>query len=371
MDINTPYSSWKFVHHPDVMRELQAGSHPSPVQVHFVISDTCNHRCSFCAYRWDGYQSAENFLERDADGKVTNFNPKRQIPTDKAFEILDDCARMGVRAIQYTGGGEPLMHPEHARLFKRTLALGMDLALVTNGSLLTVPVMDLLGQAHWVRVSLDAATPHTYSELRRVGVGQFDKTVANIKQLVKVQRRPTSRSDLLVGVGFVVGHGNYHEAVDAIKLCADLGVDNVRISAAFTPEGIFYHSGYYEQLSEDLREAVAKYARPDFHIFNLFGDRIEDLKQRSPDYQRCYMMQLVPYIGADLNVYRCCMLAYNDQGLLGSIAERSFQALWQSDEVIADFAGFDAHDCPPCMFNRKNDFIGYCVVNDPQHVNFI
>ena len=60
-------------------------------------------------------------------------NPNRKIKTEKALEIIDDCAAIGVKAIQFTGGGEPTVHPDHLELFLYAQELGIKTALVTNG----------------------------------------------------------------------------------------------------------------------------------------------------------------------------------------------------------------------------------------------
>ena len=83
----------------------------APAQVQLILSDLCNHDCSFCAYRLSGYTSNMNFA--DVDG---NKNPRRMIPTEKALEIVKDCSTLGVQGLQFTGGGEPTVHPDHLHL---------------------------------------------------------------------------------------------------------------------------------------------------------------------------------------------------------------------------------------------------------------
>src|SRR3990167_8685596 len=99
------YSPNKASKHPASLAILQEGGQPNPIHVQLVISDLCNHRCGWCAYRLDGYSSNKLFKIIQPDGEVNN-NPNRMIPLEKVKEIVDDCAAMGVKAIQLTGGGE-------------------------------------------------------------------------------------------------------------------------------------------------------------------------------------------------------------------------------------------------------------------------
>ena len=159
------YSPYKAAHHQDRIEQIKNGDQPVPLQVQLIIADLCNHNCSFCAYRMEGYTSNKNFGEWDAVKGMINNNPNRMIPYEKCIEILDDCAELGVKALQYTGGGEPTVHPKHKELFQYTLDKGMDLALVTNGTIMRPGVPEILAQGKWVRFSIDAGKAKTYSEV--------------------------------------------------------------------------------------------------------------------------------------------------------------------------------------------------------------
>ena len=162
MDKQEAYSPFKVVHHMDRLMQLKNGEQPVPSQVQLVISDVCNHDCSFCAYRMSGYTSNENFGILDKVSQKVESNPNRKISYDKCVEILEDCKELGVRAIQFTGGGEPTTHLDHPKIFQKVIDLGMDLALITNGAILKPDVVDTLVHAKWVRFSIDAGTPEMY-----------------------------------------------------------------------------------------------------------------------------------------------------------------------------------------------------------------
>src|SRR6185436_8088075 len=114
------YSDLKALWHLPEMSALKEGRRFVPPHVQLILSDLCNQDCSFCAYRMSGGFSSEQFA-----GPAGEKNPNRKIPTDKAIEILNDCAALGVKAVQFTGGGEPTVHPEHMKLFNHALGLGL------------------------------------------------------------------------------------------------------------------------------------------------------------------------------------------------------------------------------------------------------
>jgi wyosine [tRNA(Phe)-imidazoG37] synthetase (radical SAM superfamily) len=189
MNREEAYSPFKVVHHMDKVSQLRKRMQPVPSQVQLVISDVCNHDCSFCAYRMSGYTSNENFGVLNNVSQQIDNNPNRKIPYGKCIEIIKDCKEMGVGAIQFTGGGEPTTHPEHSKIFQKVIDLDMDLALITNGAILRPDAIKTLVHAKWVRVSVDAGTSEMYSKIRNVKKGKFDRTLENISKLVEAKAK--------------------------------------------------------------------------------------------------------------------------------------------------------------------------------------
>lgn len=365
-----PYSPWKFIHHQDRIKQLKDGEQINPTFIMIIPSDLCNHDCSFCAYRMSGYTSNEWFGEKDPITGLVENNPNRMIPYEKIIEIIDDCEEMDVKAIEWTGGGEPTVHPKAREFFEYSLHAGRDNGLVTNGTVLRNGMPELLAQFKWVRVSIDAGTAQSYASIRSVPESFFTKSLENIGRIAEAKAK-SQTSDLVLGVGYVVTRENYREIDQAVKIYKDLGVDNVRISAVFTPEDAGYFEGIYEECRDAARDAVARYGDESFRVFNLFGDRLSDLEQGKPDYEFCGFQQIQSYIGGDLNVYRCCNTSYNPQGFLGSIKNQRFKELWASRQKKNAIGSFDARTCSRCQFNAKNKFINYVLEDDPEHVNFV
>lgn len=358
------YSPFKIVHHPEVLNALRSGQQPHPLLVQIVLSDLCNQSCSFCAYRMEGYTSNQNFGVLDVETGTVNNNPNRMLPAAKAIEILDDCRAMGVKAIEFTGGGEPTAHPAHLSIFEAALDRGLEIALVTNGMALGARADAVVGRASWVRFSVDAGSPQSYEAIRKVPGSMYSRVLDNIRRITSNRQRPQ-----IVGISYVVLKENWPEVLVAVERARDLGVDYFRLGAVFTPQDEAYYAGILPGVQE-ICAAAAAFATPTFTVFNQFSARLEDLYQHSPEYKFCGHMNVNTYIGADQNVYRCCALAYNDRGLIGSLKTRRFADLWSSKEKQDDFRRFDARSCDRCPFNAKNRFINYCLEPAPMHVNY-
>jgi hypothetical protein len=175
----------------------------------------------------------------------------------------------------------------------------------------------------------------------------------------------------VVGVGFVVNRENWREVYDAASRAKDSGVDNFRISAVFQNDGASYFEDFFVEASALCSRSKVDLEDAHFTVFNLFGDRVDDLVGGYPENPFCPFQQLCTYVGSDLNVYRCCMTAYSDFGLLGSLETSRFSDLWRSEAVKSKLLKFDARTCLRCMYNKKNDVIRYALSENPPHVEFL
>jgi GTP 3',8-cyclase len=114
------------------------------------VTDRCNFRCVYC-------------MPRETFGADHPFLPYSAILT---FEEITRLARifvgLGVRKIRLTGG-EPLVRRQLPRLVAMLAALGVEITLTTNGSLLAKHARALKEAGlHRVTVSLDSLDDATF-----------------------------------------------------------------------------------------------------------------------------------------------------------------------------------------------------------------
>lgn len=356
-----PYAHNKALVHTDRVSALRAGQHPYPTHLHMVLSDRCNLDCGYCSFRASGNPSTELFAERDEHGAVRNHNPHRYLDTDLALSVLDDCAAMGTRAVEFTGGGEPTMHPRADNIIRHAQMLGLDTALISNGVLL---FGDTAVRTQWLRVSVDAAMPATYARVRpsvNQRVNHFEKVTANIRHAVALRNK--LGTDCVIGFGFVVQRQNWCEIGAAAQLARDLGCDNIRISGAFLPGGADYHADYRDYALALEREAVGRFHEPGvFHVYDRLHETLDDMTTPLDD-GRCSYEHFTTYLGADANLYRCCVTAYTTRGLIGNVREAGgFRALWDSQQKRDAFDNFDARQCHGvCRFRETISAINAAV----------
>jgi MoaA/NifB/PqqE/SkfB family radical SAM enzyme len=335
--------------------------------VQLILSDLCNHDCVFCAYRISEGFSSEQFGEDT--GKGFTMNPNRRISTAKALEIVQDLAAVGVPAVQFTGGGEPTVHPDHLSIFRSALDQGLEVALVSNGSKLASGWQEVLPRMSWIRISIDAGSAATYSVVRRVPKTAFGKTLKNLETLAREIK--WQQSNCALGCSFIVTNENYQEIVEAAQIVKEAGAKHLRIAACYTTKGTEYYRLPLERYQEEIARAQACHQDPTFEVVNMFASRAEDLLAQSPDFSRCGYQQLNVYIAGNLRIYRCCTTSYTPHGEVGDLRARSFKDWLLSADSLRLYQEFDAHTCRSCPFAEKNRVINYMLDDRPTHINFV
>ena len=350
-----PYSNLKFIHHTDRIKSIN-GSIPAPVNVQLVISNACNLNCSFCYYRNGIFPPAQAGFRSVRDAII---------PRDKIFELIQDCGDMGVKSITITGGGEPTVHPDCERIFSWIIGSGLELGLNTNGVNLTADTFKLIEypQFQWVKLSLDAGTPETYSSIKSSSPDKFWKAYRNIRNFVEYKEY--YKSNITIGVGFIIVPENYHEVLPLAEELKQIGVDSFRIrSVAGTALRDFY--GDKVSVISDICKEAQKLSDGKFKVENLFVDDIKAIQHP----RVCLYQYLHTFIGADMNVNACCLYSFG-KGVKGSIANQSFKDFWYSDEHKNYLKNFNPMSCSTCDYLAKNELLEYIASPNPVNVNFI
>ena len=357
------YSYLKFMHHPEKIEQLRQGQHPYPLHIQIDPYNPCQHDCHWCAFRH----------HKDDDMNAL-FNASDWIRTPKMIEIIDSCSQIGVKSLEISGGGEPTLHPDIIPIILRAVEQNIEIGLVTNGCSpiwrkKRLEMIDALTSVTWTRFSLDAATSEVHQVVHATKKeDDFKQVLLSIKAL---------SGSCHVGVSFVALKENYHQILDATKLVRDLGANNIRITSAefMYKDGKpdpHYHDGHHHRVVE-LTERAKDLASDSFHVYSTIerADPIESFGHYVPG-DKCHYTRLKAVIGADLNIYVCCVLKYKPKGVVVSIKDQTLKKAWDSHELQQWHEDLNISEkCVVCSFKPKNDAMSYVLENAPEHVNFL
>lgn len=356
--MSSKYSSLKIFHYQDKLDSLSkdVADIKAPIHIRIKPTNVCNHNCWYCAYKSDNLQLGQDMVEKDF------------IPEDKMMEILDDCAEMGVKAITFSGGGEPFTYRYFVNTIKKIIDKKISFASLTNGSRLQGEIAELFAHhATWLRVSIDGYDDESYAKARDVKVGEFSKIINNMKNFSAL------KGTCALGVSFIVDNKNYTHIYEMVQLIKSTGANSIKISpcviANESKENDDYHSVIFDEVQSQIAKAKESFEDESFEIYNAYHLFEEEVNK---SYDWCPYMQILPVIGADLNIYPCQDKAYNlEVGLVGTIKDKSLKEFWFNDKNKF-FKINPSCDCRHrCVADEKNKMIlDYLNVNS-EHLSFV
>ena len=290
------------------------------------------------------------------------------IPKHKMFEILDDIADMGVKSVTLSGGGEPFCYPFLLDVTQKLIEHKIKFASLTNGSLLKGVIAETFAHnATWLRISMDGWDDASYAKYRGVQQGIFSQIMSNIEAFKRIN------GSCLLGACIIVDKINATHIFDFTKKLKDAGVNSVKISPVIVnnsgAENNIYHRPIFDVVKEQTQKAVDELTDAAFDVFDSY--HLLDNKF-TKEYSWCPYLQILPVIGADLNIYPCQDKAYNlEEGLLGSIRDCRFKDFWFSDKNTF-FKINPSRDCNHhCVANEKNTLILEYLNVDFNHCEFV
>lgn len=183
--------------------------------INWHVTEVCNYSCRYCFAHWsEGKRSRELLHDRAATRKLISELATFFTPRNQANPLSDRFAWSGVRL--NIAGGEPLLYsPEVLMLAVDARSMGLDVSIITNGSLLTpdlveqlAPLLSVLG------VSVDASRAAPNRAIGREDRKGRQLDLAQLADLLDLARRVNPA--LEVKVNSVVNAANVDEDLSGI-----------------------------------------------------------------------------------------------------------------------------------------------------------
>ncbi|MBR3644695.1 MAG: radical SAM protein, partial [Parasporobacterium sp.] len=250
------YSAVKIFRHTDILEKMEKGERFAPLYIRMKPANTCNHHCAYCSY---GQGQAD--MQTAVRDEINHLDV---IPWPKMQEILYDISDMGVKAVTFSGGGEPLTYPHIAECAAYLLEHHIDLALISNGQLLSGKIAEPFYHAKWVRISFDSIDADVYTRIRNISHRAFEQVCKNIQDFAA-----NKDEECVLGINFVIGKDNYDRVYEAAKILKGFGVNNVKF-AALIDNKPDYHRDIKDVVIEQIHRAIADFGDEHFKIINNY-----------------------------------------------------------------------------------------------------
>lgn len=338
MKDKTIFGNNKILQHIDRIQEYKKKGIVPPITMELDLTDYCNHKCPQCA-----------------GGRQQN-----KMSYESVEKYLWDISSYGTKAITFTGGGEPLIHPNALNAVATAKQLGMDVGFITNGGLLDKKKSQtLLNYCTWIRVSLDAYDAHSFEKTHGMPRSEYVKVRNNIMDLGMLKKRMDS--NCTVGVGYLTNKITKPGMIPTARELAWSGVDYLQ----FRP----FHGDFTS--IDDVIEDCKRFETKNYKVlastqkYSHFKDKFKR------DYSYCHGSNFVGVIQANSDVTLCCHTRGKKQYVLGNLKEESFKSIWEGEKKKKILEKLDVNKCVPyCRcdgFNRTLDDI----MTPKQHENFL
>lgn len=252
-----------------------------PKSVQINLTNVCYSNCQSC-------------------GKKTW--PQDSLKKDRVLDLIKELAHMGCESIVLSGG-EPFAYgSDIISVIKTALVNNVRVGILTSGILngkLQEEVLPFMNSLEWVKVSIDAANPDLFKEVR--GVDAFNTIVENVRVwkehnfYLKIRNNAT------------ISSLNSDQFFPLIVLGHNLGIET-HFYPVHTHEGLLLT----EENIDDYREVV------DRILCGMYGDKIKsyvlgktNLLQFIDLYHRkrpttCFMPYAHLVIDANGDIFYCC-----------------------------------------------------------------
>ena len=344
----------KVLNHPKKYLEwYENGDTSGPVTIKIDLTNVCNHDCPGCI----DYELIHN------DNNSLSF--------ELFDDLLDSFKKCGVKAINYTGGGEPTTHKQFDKIIKLTHDKGFKIGLICNGSMFHKWNMrELLPMFSWIRISLDAYSVETHKKTHGK-TANFNRTVKNLKLLSTLKRM--YKYETTIGAGYIT---NQYADMDRelhkfIEVCKNAKIDYAQLRPSF---GFLYD--YKSVNSKELDKIFSKaksYADEKFSVVIDEGKYKKILEGRGTcrTYNFCHAQSFKSTtITATGDVYICCSLTGKKEGWIGNIKFKKFDDIWNSKMRKNTLEKLNVAKCPHlCVGDNLNEFLD--KIKNVKHKNFL
>jgi cyclic pyranopterin phosphate synthase len=320
----------KVLYHLDTVLDYFDGKNVDPITMEIDPSNACNHSCPFCI---SGHIHLKKF-------KGTEFFNRQMMDEETLLNLVQDLSKTKIKSIAFTGGGEPTMNPalKEAIIYLKKNS-NIQIGMYSNGSMMQrFDLFETIVESlEWIRVSIDAGNKKSYDDLRVTNsTNNFDVVLSNIKKLI--QKKKELKSNIIIGVGFVVTQDNYKEVIDFANLFKNIDIDYCQ----FKPEIIqIERNGTQDNKKQQISSEFWAYKIIDLlnEASQILGKKFESNAYKIEDliidqenygrgYKECIGSQFQPCIGADGHVYVCTNHRGHKKYSYGNLYEESFEKIW-------------------------------------------
>ena len=349
-----------------------------PPQVRISLTNRCNLRCIHC-YFYSPLASMPLMREVRRSRMCNRNAPERQelariqkldMDVDRIYPILREILSLGTRRFEFTGNGEPFVHPRALELMAFLKNAGCHCQVNTNGTLLKRTTIDQLIDVGFdeLRITTMAGSPQIYNKTHPGAPPHTFEVLKDRLQYASKRKARLGRRRPLITLVMIVIRQNIDDLINFAKFATEVNAQNVLFRpvddieddglAKLVPDGQMAQKTENRLISIKGELDLIGIRHNIGYFLRVFRKQLDTraLYRSIP----CYYAWLDPEIDPIGNVYACCR-CYK---IMGNVYDHGFATVWKSRDFrrlrhtakhICETGIFpETCDCNSCVNHTAN-----------------
>lgn len=303
----------KILRHGTLLADWNNGV-PKPQSLQIALTEKCSLRCKFCS--------------------VVNREKTQEIPYNDLIAATTKFIDLGIKTVEITGGGDPLLYPRLNEYLSFLLDKGIKVGVITNGIQINKKIHKYaMERLSWIRISSNVLDYRDEIEIPK----NFKGTL-----------------------GFSYCWTDGLSTEEQLLKIKDIALKNDVKYIRMVPNCLSTKEELQKQ-HDFLTPLVEKVGEPFFYQQKEFG---------TPD--NCYWGYLKPFLYCDGYVYPC------SSTVLNANADKQFNPAYRWyhwKDITKTYetnitSAVDTKVCTHCVFVEQNELLEYALT-EQSHENFI
>ncbi len=320
-------------------KEKEDFSKIAPFSVELHLTSKCNYSCYHCSY-------------------VNRRQKKMSLQHSMITKLLYDLINLKVKGVYFSGGGEPTLLPRWEEYIDTLISHGINVALITNGSLIKEQNLSLLARLNYIAISIYGVRESTVRNI----IGVRKNIFYSFELPIQIKKKSEK---VIVGARCVINKFNYSEVIDIYNRAIGSGYDYIIFIPAVDYErrGIALTSNELTHLKQLVSSAKIDSKNTNLlslakREFSFYERTIEEEVYKNIECQNL-KLRLTAFVNYDGGVYLCQPHIGNSRYCIGNLYDDSFQAIWNSpqhlkviDRLLTDWKRGKCINCRAINYNR-------------------
>lgn len=316
-----------------------------PSAIDIDLTNVCNQDCFYC---------------NSADFRAKYLTTPNK---DKFIKLIDQLSTWRehtplsvgtVRSINFTGGGEPTVHPYYHKLVEYAIDKGFLVTIITNGSklhkLANYLPKEKANKIIWIGVDVDSGIDKTYEDIRK-SLTTYD-LLPRVKENVKLAVDAGINVDLKALL--MEQNTTDQELYGLFNLVKETGARSLHIRPLFDVK-----TKKLFNVTDELKNKIHKIS-----IETNVTYRLPENRKEPRTYTRCHQMFLYTIMAANGDINVCCESRGDKTFTIGNWMTEDIRDIWMKKKHLELYNSIDTMQCAPCKPNKINNIIQKDIENN-------